>query len=119
MLISAINRATDRWLMQRVSADELVRDLAALVSDLDQLLKATEDTASEAVLDVRERIKGSLTTARRYLEATRTWAEKEAAHAVRSTDDYMRDNAWKTVGLAAGVGFLVGALAKSRRGRTS
>jgi ElaB/YqjD/DUF883 family membrane-anchored ribosome-binding protein len=103
--------------VQQVNAEVLVRDLTVLVIDLDALLKATEDTASEAVLNVRERIVGSLQTAKRYLEAARICAAGEAKGTVRSADDYVRDNAWKVIGFAGGVGFLVGAIVRSRSGR--
>jgi ElaB/YqjD/DUF883 family membrane-anchored ribosome-binding protein len=112
------NQSRDwRWFVQRVNAEGLVQDVAVLVIDLDELLKATEDNASEAALNVRERIEGSLQTAKRCLAAARICAVEEAKNTVRSADDYVRDNAWKAMGLAAGDGFLLGAIVRPRSER--
>jgi ElaB/YqjD/DUF883 family membrane-anchored ribosome-binding protein len=41
-------------------------------------------------------------------------ASESARAAARVTDDYVRDNPWQAIGIAAAVGFLAG-LALSRR----
>ncbi len=100
--------------MRHVNADRLVRDLNALATDVDKLVKASADNANEAVADARERIES--------LESARLCAIEEAKSIAQSTDDYLRDNVWTAVGLAGAVGFLMGTMvghrsARSRRGR--
>ena len=48
---------------------------------------------------------------RGYLAAAVVEKTKAAA---RATDDYVHDNPWKAVGVAAGVGFLLGLLVNRR-----
>jgi ElaB/YqjD/DUF883 family membrane-anchored ribosome-binding protein len=40
--------------------------------------------------------------------------EEKARTAARTTDDYVRDNPWRAVGIAAGVGFLLGLIGRRR-----
>ncbi|MGO9995330.1 MAG: YqjD family protein [Steroidobacteraceae bacterium] len=108
--------------MRHVNADRLVRDLNALATDVDKLVKASADNANEAVADARERIESVLGTAKQNLENARLCAIEEAKSMAQSTDDYLRDNLWTAVGLAGAVGFLLGTMvdhrsARSRRGR--
>ncbi len=100
--------------MQQVNADRLVRDLGALATDVEKLVQASADNANEAMVDARERIESLLGTARQNLENARRCAIEEAKSAAQSADEYLRDNVWKAVGLAGGVGFLLGAIVSRR-----
>lgn len=88
--------------------EKLVSDMKAVISDAEEMLKATADQTGEKIASLRARIQERLHTARvRLAEAEAALVEKTRA-AARATDQYVHDNPWKAVGIAAGIGFLVG-----------
>lgn len=92
------------------SMHDLRRDLGAIARDAEALLKATADVASDRVQEVRSRTESTLRQAREALN-TRELTEK-ARDAAASADRYVRDHRWGVIGTAAGVGLLLGLLAR-------
>ena len=70
----------------------------------------TAGNASEAILGVRDRIAGCLRSAKESLGDAQYFAIKETKHVAKSADAYVRDNTWAAIGIAAGVGFVLGAI---------
>jgi ElaB/YqjD/DUF883 family membrane-anchored ribosome-binding protein len=93
-----------------VTVEKLLADLQAVVTDAEELLKATAGLAGEKVQEVRARARESLASARERLGEVRDDAMERARDAVSTGEDYVRRNPWQAVGMAAGVGFLVGML---------
>ena len=94
--------------------EKLVADLKVVVADAEELLRATASQAGEKVAVARERIQASLATAKVKLgEAERALLEK-TKEAAKATDDYVRDNPWQAVGVAAVAGLLLGILISRR-----
>ena len=92
------------------SKERLVSDMKVLVADTEELLRATATQAGEKASAARERIQATLSTTKaKLIEAERAVLEK-TKQAARATDDYVHDNPWQAVGIAAGVGFLLGLL---------
>jgi len=97
-----------------VNKDKLVADLKVVVADAEELLRATASQAGEKVTVARERIQASLATAKVKLgEAERALLEK-TKEAAKATDDYVRDNPWQAVGIAAVAGLVLGILISRR-----
>ena len=97
-----------------VNKDKLVADLKVVVADAEELLRATASQAGEKVAVARERIQASLATAKVKLgEAERALLEK-TKEAAKVTDDYVRDNPWQAVGIAAVAGLVLGILISRR-----
>jgi len=97
-----------------VNKDKLVADLKVVVADAEELLRATASQAGEKVAVARERIQASLATAKVKLsEAERALLEK-TKQAAKATDDYVRDNPWQAVGIAAVAGLVLGILISRR-----
>ena len=96
------------------SRDKLVSDLKLVVADAEELLKLTAGQAGDKVGDVRARLTDHLTDAKARIheaEAAIIDKTKQAAHA---TDSYVHADPWESVGVAAGVAFLLGLLAGRR-----
>ncbi|ANQ86829.1 DUF883 family protein [Azoarcus olearius] len=96
------------------SKDKLMSDLKVVVSDAEELLKLTAGQAGDKLGDVRVRLGERLAIAKeRLIEAEAALVDKtrRAAHA---TDDYVHEHPWQSVGVAAGVGFLLGLLVSRR-----
>ncbi|MEI7456953.1 MAG: DUF883 family protein [Nitrosomonadales bacterium] len=93
-----------------ISKEKLMQDLQLVVSDAEELLRATAGQAGEKVSAARERIQDSLSAARvRLADAEEAMLEK-TRQAARATDEYVHENPWRAVGIAAGVGLVVGML---------
>ena len=89
---------------------KLVSDMKVVVSDAEEILRATAGVAGERMVDLRERIGERLRDAKmRIADAEEMLVDKTKA-AARATDDYVNDNPWQAVGIAAGVGFLLGVI---------
>ena len=96
------------------SKQKLVADLKLVVADAEELLRATASQAGEKVSAARERIQASLGTAKvKLAEAERVLVDK-TKDAAKSTDEYVRDNPWQAVGIAAAAGLVLGVLISRR-----
>jgi ElaB/YqjD/DUF883 family membrane-anchored ribosome-binding protein len=94
---------------QAVAAQEkLVSDIKSVISDAEDVLNATADQAGDKVASLRARIQSRLGDAKvRLVEAEALLVAKSKA-AARATDAYVHESPWQAVGIAAGVGLLVG-----------
>lgn len=93
-----------------VSKDKLVQGFRAVVADAEELLKATASQAGEKVSVARERIQDSLHQAKVKLAEAEDVLVQRSKQAARVTDDYVHENPWQAVGIAAGVGLVIGLL---------
>jgi ElaB/YqjD/DUF883 family membrane-anchored ribosome-binding protein len=100
--------------MQRASTDKLVEDLKVVVQDADALLRATADHSGEKAADARRRIQASLDSARARLHSVQQSAVELGEDALHDTENYVRQNPWQAVGIAAGVGLILGVLISRR-----
>ncbi len=97
-----------------VSKEKLITDLKVLISDTEELLKATTGQAGEKIAVARERIQASLAVYKdKLLDAEQALMER-TREAARATDEYVHEHPWQAVGAAAGVGFLLGMLIARR-----
>jgi ElaB/YqjD/DUF883 family membrane-anchored ribosome-binding protein len=94
----------------RAHREKLVADLTAIVDDAEAILRDTAGQGGEKIAELRGRIQERLERAKVSLaEAQRTVMEKGRA-AVHATDDFVHDQPWKAVGMAALVGLAIGVL---------
>ena len=97
-----------------VSKEKLVADLKVVVADAEELLRATAAQAGEKVAAARERIQASLASAKLKLtEAERALLEK-TKEAAKLADEYVHENPWQAVGIAALAGLVLGILISRR-----
>lgn len=90
--------------------EKLVSDMKVVVSDAEEILRATAGVAGEKVGELRERIIDRLRDAKvRIADAEEMLLDRTKA-AARATDDYVNDNPWRAVGIAAGIGLLLGII---------
>jgi ElaB/YqjD/DUF883 family membrane-anchored ribosome-binding protein len=78
------------------------------------LLEHTASLAGDQADELREQIRDSLLRARETLKLTEDALQERGKAAVAATEDYVQANPWQSVGIAAGVGFLIGLLATRR-----
>ena len=99
---------------QNPSKDKLVNDLKSLMSDAEELLKLTAEQQGGKLDDLRARIGDRVAIARERLADAESAIVDTGRKAVRVTDDYVHENPWQSVGVAAGVAFLLGLLVSRR-----
>ncbi|MBV5287633.1 MAG: DUF883 domain-containing protein [Methyloversatilis discipulorum] len=93
-----------------VTKEKLVADLKVVISDAEELLRVTANQAGEKVGELRVRMQENLTSARHKLADAEAALKEKSREVARATDDYVHEHPWKSIGVAAGVGLLVGLL---------
>jgi len=94
--------------------DILMADFQTLVADTEKLLAHTATLAGDQADQLRDQINESLLRARETLTVAEEALRQRSKEAVVATEDYVQNNPWQSVGIAAGVGFLLGLLATRR-----
>jgi ElaB/YqjD/DUF883 family membrane-anchored ribosome-binding protein len=96
--------------MSAANKEKLVTDLKIVISDTEELLRATAGAAGEKVGELRERLAVRLRdTKERVLDLEAALIDKTKA-AARATDDFVHEEPWKAVGVAAALGLALGVL---------
>ncbi|MDU9413045.1 YqjD family protein [Pseudomonas sp. zfem005] len=94
--------------------DDLLTEFQALVGDTEKLLQHTASLAGDQAEELRLQIHESLKRARETLQLTEEKIVDKGKAAVAATEDYVQEHPWQTIGLSAGIGFLLGLLASRR-----
>lgn len=97
-----------------VTTDQLVADLKVVMQDAEALLRATSAQTGEKIQEVRARAEASLRQARERLVEVEEEALRRARELADATEEYVRDNPWQAVGIAAGIGLVLGVLISRR-----
>ena len=100
--------------MDQVSSEKLVQDLRTVMADAEDLLKATASQTGERSEKARARAEESLRAARARLQQAGQAMEANAREAAEKIDGAVRENPWSAVGIAAGVGVIIGILLARR-----
>jgi ElaB/YqjD/DUF883 family membrane-anchored ribosome-binding protein len=99
---------------EHVTTATLKSDLATVMRDAEALMKASADQGGEKMSEARAKIRDSLETARSRLMSAERAALRHGEDAVIATEEYVRRNPWQSVGIAAGVGLVIGVLLARR-----
>jgi ElaB/YqjD/DUF883 family membrane-anchored ribosome-binding protein len=85
---------------------KLTNDLKAVVRDAEELLKATGSQTGEHLTALRARLTAAMDSAK----ATCHRIEEKAVAAAKATDHVIREHPYESLGVAFGIGLLVGVL---------
>lgn len=99
---------------EKPAATQLMDDLRVVVEDAEALLKATAGQAGERVEQARKRAEESVHAARERLAELEGEVRVRAREAARTTDRFVHENPWGAIGMAAGIGFILGLLSGRR-----
>lgn len=92
------------------STERLFKDLKAVISDGEALLKAGARQLGEHGVAAQERLSAALEIAK----DTQRRLQERAVSGARATDLLVREHPYESVGIAFGVGMLLGILASRR-----
>jgi len=94
--------------MEHITSEKLMQDMRVVVADAEDLLKATAGQTGERIEKIRAKAEESLRTARNRMQIAGKAVQESATEAVQTVDDQVRKNPWTAVGIAAGVGLVLG-----------
>jgi ElaB/YqjD/DUF883 family membrane-anchored ribosome-binding protein len=98
----------------REARDQVMQDLQTLVHDTEILLKSTAGDVSEKAAEARRRVAAALERAKSTCSAFRNESLESARIAARKTDETIRAHPYESIGIALGVGVLIGVLCRRR-----
>lgn len=96
--------------VQMVTKDKLAADFRVVIADAEELLRVTANQAGDKFGDLRLRVQDHLQNARARLAEAESAIVDQTKAVARATDDFVHDNPWRSIGIAAGVGVIVGLL---------
>ena len=88
-------------------------DMSTLAADARALMTATADVAGEKVGEARKRLRVALESAAKVAGRVRN----KGIEGAKAADEAIRENPYQAIGIALGVGALIGYLAASRWAR--
>ncbi|MBC7605101.1 MAG: DUF883 domain-containing protein [Ramlibacter sp.] len=90
--------------------EKLMSDLKMVIADAEELLKLTAGNVGDKAAEMRMRMQSRMEQAKSDLVDLQDMAVVRVRDAGRAADAYVQDNPWRAVGIAAGVGLVVGML---------
>ena len=96
--------------MTVANKEKLVTDLKVVISDTEELLRATAGAAGEKAGELRERIALRLRDAKERVADIEAAVVDKTKAAARATDDFVHEQPWTAVGVAAALGLALGVL---------
>lgn len=93
-----------------ISSEQLIGDFKALMADAEALIKATASHEDGAIASVRSKASETLANAKENLSMLEGPLVDKAKVMAQGADDFVHRNPWEAVGVAAGLGLLIGLL---------
>ena len=97
-----------------LSRESLLDDFSAMLTEAEDLLRRAGNETGERAKDLRAQVEAKLLAAKLRLQELEGEAMDRAKAAARYTDDYVHDNPWVSIGVAAATGFVLGLLVNRR-----
>ena len=98
----------------QVSKEKLMNDLHQGIADAEEMLKLTASQTGESAVQLRERVRERMGKAKAELVHLQQVTIEKAKAAGHATDVFVHENPWKSIGIAAGLGLVVGLLISRR-----
>ena len=98
----------------RLARERVMADLKTLASDAEELLKATAGDVSEKAKEARVRLGAALDRAKASYAVMQDQGIETAKIAARKADETIRAHPYESVGVAFGLGVLLGVLLRRK-----
>lgn len=96
------------------AAEQLIVEFKSLMADAEALIHATEGHADGALGSIRAKALDTLASAKESLSGIEGQLTDKAKLAAANADDFVHRKPWEAVGVAAGLGLLIGLLLHRR-----
>ncbi|MEN3278093.1 MAG: hypothetical protein V7631_3883 [Massilia sp.] len=93
---------------QTGSRDQLVADLKTVIADAEAWLRHGSTLTGDELKAAKAKFENALSSAKEGLTNLEVVEKSKAA--AKATDDYVKTNPWKAVGIGAAVGVVLGML---------
>lgn len=100
--------------MTAAHKEKLMTDLKLVIADAEELMKLTAGEVGDKASELRMRMQDRMDKAKIELANLQEMAVTKAKDAGRAADNYVHDNPWTAIGIAAGVGVVLGMLLSRR-----
>jgi ElaB/YqjD/DUF883 family membrane-anchored ribosome-binding protein len=100
--------------MSNPDTARILDDLRQIVDDAEALLHDTATVAADGAQGAQSRVREALDKAKDRLRQLENEVVSRSRDAARQTDQYVRTHPWQSIGVAAGVGLLLGLLISRR-----
>lgn len=89
---------------------KLYDDLQQVIKDAEELLKNAEHQTDAGFQSARAKFESTLRNAKAEIGRIEDAVVTKTKDAARATDTYVKENPWQSIGLAAGIGLLLGVV---------
>ena len=96
--------------LSTANKEKLMSDLGVVIADAEEMLRMTANQTGEGAQALRARVEARLKQTKDDLLHLQEVTVEKAKAAGRATDEFVHDNPWKSIGIAAGIGLVVGLL---------
>ncbi|QWD63204.1 YqjD family protein [Polynucleobacter sp. MWH-UH2A] len=95
-------------------ADQLIDEFKSLVADAETLIKATQDHPGETIGNLRNKALETISGAKEKISSLEGDLTDKAKAVAAGADDFVHRNPWEAIGVAAGLGLLIGLFIRRR-----
>lgn len=92
----------------------VIDEFHALLDDTERLLRYSAEATGDEADELRAKIEGNLGRAREALKDSEGRLREQGQAALQATEAYVHSHPWQSLGIAAGIGLLLGLLAGRR-----
>jgi ElaB/YqjD/DUF883 family membrane-anchored ribosome-binding protein len=96
--------------MSEINKEKLMSDIKTVLADAEDLLKQAASSTGDRAAELREKAMSRLKQAKEKATDVQVVVVEKGKKAARATDDYVHEHPWTSIGVAAGVGVLIGLL---------
>jgi ElaB/YqjD/DUF883 family membrane-anchored ribosome-binding protein len=90
--------------------DELLNDFNKVVTETQGLLDSMTSATTEKTAALRASLEKRLKATKERLSELQDVAVERTTAAAKATDEYVHENPWQVIGVAAGVGVVIGLM---------
>lgn len=98
----------------QINSENLIGDFKALMADAEELIKATASHDDGPLGTIRSKALETLNSAKESLSSVEGTMTEKAKVVAERTDEFVHRNPWEAVGVAAGIGLLLGLFIRRR-----
>ena len=98
----------------QINSENLIGDFKALMADAEELIKATASHDDGPLGTIRSKALETLNSAKESLSAVEGTVTDKAKVVAERTDEFVHRNPWEAVGVAVGLGLLIGLFIRRR-----
>ncbi|WP_144265750.1 MULTISPECIES: YqjD family protein [Pandoraea] len=96
--------------MVHTNKEKFMTDIKSVLADAEDLLKQAANTTGERASELSDKALTLLKQAKEKASDVQVVVVEKSKQAARATDDYVHDHPWQAVGIAAGIGVVIGLL---------